>query len=111
MKAHRVSADRVAFHCPGCDCAHVVNSAPGGWTFNGDFERPTLSPSVLVTTGHYIDVKHCWCKFNEEHPEAPSGFTCSRCHSFVRDGRIQFLADSTHALAGKTVDLPAWGEP
>jgi hypothetical protein len=29
-----------------------------------------------------------------------------RCHSFVTDGRIQFLSDSTHALAGQTVDLP-----
>ena len=30
------------------------------------------------------------------------------CHSFVTDGRIQFLADCTHALAGQTVDLPEW---
>ena len=30
----------------------------------------------------------------------------SVCHSFVTDGRIQFLADSNHALAGQTVDLP-----
>ena len=29
-----------------------------------------------------------------------------RCHSFVRSGRIEFLSDSTHALAGQTVDLP-----
>jgi hypothetical protein len=28
------------------------------------------------------------------------------CHSFVTDGRIQFLTDSNHALAGQTVDLP-----
>jgi len=30
----------------------------------------------------------------------------SVCHSYVTDGRIQFLADCTHALAGLTVDLP-----
>jgi hypothetical protein len=30
------------------------------------------------------------------------------CHSFVIDGRIQFLSDSTHVLAGQTVDLPKW---
>lgn len=30
----------------------------------------------------------------------------SVCHSFVRDGRIQFLSDCTHKLANQTVDLP-----
>lgn len=30
------------------------------------------------------------------------------CHSFVREGRIQFLGDCTHRLAGHTVDLPAF---
>jgi len=30
------------------------------------------------------------------------------CHSFVTDGRIQFLGDCTHTLAGQTVDLPDW---
>ena len=28
------------------------------------------------------------------------------CHSHVREGRIQFLSDCTHALVGQTVDLP-----
>ncbi|MNJ76318.1 hypothetical protein D3C77_735750 [compost metagenome] len=30
------------------------------------------------------------------------------CHSFVTDGRSQYLTDCTHALAGQTVDLPEW---
>jgi hypothetical protein len=30
------------------------------------------------------------------------------CHSFVTDGKIQFLSDCTHALAGQTVALPDW---
>ncbi len=30
------------------------------------------------------------------------------CHSFVTDGRIQFLSDCTHPLAGQTVDIPEW---
>jgi hypothetical protein len=30
------------------------------------------------------------------------------CHSFVTDGRIQFLNDCTHPLAGQTVDIPEW---
>ena len=27
------------------------------------------------------------------------------CHSFIRDGQWQFLADSTHALADQTVPM------
>ena len=27
---------------------------------------------------------------------------------FVVDGRIQFLGDCTHELAGQTVDIPGW---
>jgi hypothetical protein len=69
------------FHCPGCECAHGPD---GGWTFNGDMARPTFSPSILVRT------------------------ETSRCHSFVKDGQIEFLPDCTHALAGKTVPLPTW---
>jgi len=33
-----------------------------------------------------------------------------RCHSFVVEGKIQFLGDSFHKLANQTVDLPDWDE-
>jgi hypothetical protein len=51
-------------------------------------EAPTFEPSILVEGAR------------------------SRCHSFVREGRIKFLSDCTHELAGQTVDLPefGWGE-
>ncbi len=75
------SGDKHFFHCPGCGCAHGVDT---GWSYNGDAARPTISPSVLVTT------------------------VGARCHSFVRDGAIEFLSDCTHALAGRTVPLPPW---
>lgn len=29
-----------------------------------------------------------------------------RCHSFIEGGRIRFLSDCSHALAGQTVELP-----
>jgi hypothetical protein len=29
-----------------------------------------------------------------------------RCHTFITDGRVQFLADCTHELARQTLDLP-----
>jgi hypothetical protein len=28
-----------------------------------------------------------------------------RCHLFITDGKIEYLADCTHELAGKTVEM------
>lgn len=84
---------RVFFHCPGCDISHMVYVTPGNrpvWGFNGDKVKPTLTPSILVSME--------W-----------GGDRANKiCHSFVTDGRIQFLNDCTHQLAGQTVDLPVW---
>ena len=93
------------FRCPGCDGVHQVwtkTTRPnGGWTFNGDMDRPTFSPSVLVTyDGRDADGKDVG--FGPGPP--------SRCHSFVTDGQIQFLGDCSHALAGQTVSLPEYQE-
>lgn len=87
--AHPSAADPnyAWFHCPACDEVHAVRTGPNGWQWNGDRDKPTLTPSVLVTG---------------------RGDPNYRCHSFVTDGRIQFLDDCSHALAGQTVDLPAF---
>lgn len=76
------------FWCPGCECGHQVDSRK--WKFNGDIVRPTVSPSLLVNKDR-VAVEH-------------------RCHTFIKDGNIQFLPDCTHKLAGKTVPLtgPPW---
>lgn len=101
---------RLVFFCPGCECGHEVYTGDGThprWGFNGDDERPTLTPSILIRTGHHADGQRpCWCDYNREHPEEPVHCKCGVCHSFVTEGKIQFLSDSTHALAGQTVDLP-----
>jgi hypothetical protein len=104
----------LAFHYPGCDCSHTVSIEPGRWTWNGDSDHPTFSPSVLVRSGHFASGfeatgEDCWCSYNREHPEEPEPFSCMVCHSFVRDGRIQFLGECAHKLVGQTVDLPEWG--
>ena len=86
--------------CPGCGYAHYFSiempqrSNGAQWSFNGDFERPTFNPSLIVTV----------------NPDRDPEFECPRsvCHSFVRDGNWEFLSDSTHALAGKTVPVPAY---
>lgn len=86
--------ESVLFNCPGCGCLHrVTTKQPSGvgpcWVFNGSLEKPTISPSILVTLDLF------------EHPK-------QTCHSFVVDGKIRFLSDCTHELAGQTVDLPDW---
>lgn len=104
-----------SFMCPGCGEAHgvTVDRGTGGgpeWGWNGSTSAPTFTPSILIRTGHYTG-RGCWCEYDKAHPDDKSGFTCRQCHSFVRDGRIEFLSDCSHALAGKTVDLPfvtAW---
>lgn len=103
MAKLRLNTEGVSFRCPGCgDTHHVPTSGGHAWQFNGDAEKPTLSPSILVRSGHHAPHwkpgDNCWC--GKDY-----GFTCYLCHSFVRNGRIEFCADSTHALAGQTVDL------
>lgn len=89
--------------CPACTeagqgSAHVFYvrsyteklNGTQGWQFDGDYERPTFSPSMLAH-GHK-----------------------ARCHSFVRNGRIEYLSDCTHAYAGQTIGLPdveSWPPP
>jgi Family of unknown function (DUF6527) len=102
-----IEGGRLAFWCPGCEELHMVNS---GWKFNGNYDKPTFSPSVLVTGGHYnvegaaTKAGHCWCNF-KERTGLDSDFICIRCHTFVTDGKIQFLSDCSHKLAGQTVEL------
>ena len=83
------------FWCPGCDQVHrvVFWQADGYtgpvWEWDLNLEAPTVSPSILC------------------HGSANGG----NCHSFLRNGRWQFLDDSHHDLAGQTVDmvpLPDW---
>jgi hypothetical protein len=102
--------------CPGCKCGHGLRvGQPSGanWSFNGDMEKPTFAPSLLITgiecppydpeTGDY-----------KRGPDGelllgPDGRLLgakdTRCHSFIREGMIEFLGDCTHELRGQTVPL------
>jgi uncharacterized protein DUF6527 len=105
----------LTFFCPGCKDWHSVD--PKRWTWNGDAERPTFNPSLLVRSGHYIPghAGTCWCDYHREAERGTPGYdlpapTCYVCHSFIRDGQIQFLGDCTHSLAGQTAPIPPWKE-
>ena len=58
------------------------------WTFNGDFEKPTFRPSMLM-----------------QYPKENLELGLVREHFFVTDGKIQYLSDCHHVMAGKTVDM------
>lgn len=84
LRVLRAGSDgRRIWYCPGCREAHLVITGSGEgprWEWNGSEDSPTFSPSIL-TRG------------------------TKRCHVFITDGKIQYLGDCEHDLAGKTVDL------
>lgn len=99
-KLRSVADNGLVFWCPGCDGGHRIAYGEGSgprWTWNGDAERPTFTPSVLVRY--------------DGADAGRDGAPPTVCHSFVTDGRIQFLSDCTHALAGQTVGLGDWNTP
>lgn len=95
-----MTPDTYKFWCPGCNKGHCVSSS---WQI--DLSTDTLSPSVLAYSRNYLINPD----LEGDALTAPENVgTTPQCHSFVRNGRIEFLSDSTHALAGQTVDLPEW---
>lgn len=100
-RASLAEGNRVCFYCPGCSSVHCITTGVWGW--NEDLERPTFQPSVKVGGVQWApdDTFH-----KPSHHVAQGEQIC--CHSFVEDGQIRFLDDSTHSLAGQTVELPSW---
>ncbi len=110
-KLSPLDGETVMFICPGCGSKHVVRvKGASPWAWNGSADKPTFAPSIRTTSGHFSPgfSGSCWCTFNAEHPDDPTSFKCFSCHSYVTDGKIAFLADCSHALAGKTVEIPDW---
>lgn len=73
------------FYCAGCLIMHGIHvKAPLGgvptWEWDGSVDKPTFSPSILVEGS-------------------------GRCHSFVRNGEIEFLGDCSHTLKGMKFPL------
>jgi hypothetical protein len=106
VKVRKFADDKLDWYvinCPACG-EHVIAVSPpfsngASWSFNGNFERPTFNPSLLVKTGRQVDPSH------EMSPEMMGERYNRICHSFIREGMIDFCGDCTHELAGKTVPL------
>lgn len=91
--------------CPGCNSGHEIDVAGRHgvdaakwagpkWTFDGNMEMPTFTPSVNLQ----INPK------NHKHYNPDVGSIV--CHYNITAGKIIFHGDCTHALKGQTVDLP-----
>jgi hypothetical protein len=96
-KLARSSDGALTFECPACRFTHSVYVAPdvnpengATWTWNFSLESPTFSPSLL-TRSNFAD------------PSRPMKV----CHSFIRAGWIEYLADCTHSMAGTIVEMEA----
>ena len=80
--------------CPACGFEHSFNvdlenhgkHSNDVWSFDGDYEKPTFSPSM----GWNLQ------KTYEHHPV---------CHSFVKNGVWEYLNDCTHGMAGRKVPM------
>ena len=101
------------FWCPVCKCGHGIwtkqrNGMGAVWSFNGDMEKPTFQPSLLIT-------QDLWT-----HPVTPENLkeweakpwhqekVRHVCHSYIVNGTIQYLGDCTHEFAGRTIPMEAF---
>lgn len=83
-------------YCSACDFEHGFRVDLEGhgkwseeqspWTFDGNYDNPTFSPSMLANKNN----------IDKYHPI---------CHSFLENGKWKYLKDSTHHLAEQTVDM------
>lgn len=73
------------YMCLGCGYEHcfALRKDGGHHEFNMDLDKPTVFPSLL----------------ENRNPNRV-------CHSFMKDGKIQYLGDCHHSLAGQTIELP-----
>jgi hypothetical protein len=77
------------FFCPGCSTNHLINTnrflGQPCHKLTGPLSRPTVRASILSIGDEQLGKPHC--------------------HSFITEGRITFMQDCTHRLAGQTIDM------
>lgn len=121
-----------SFHCPGCNESHQYTTEVDDlkiqtdpefevyrsnrfprWSFDNNLDDPTFTPSLLCTSIRHRTMTDEELKVYDQLV-ADKGHRAALqdprfrhvCHLFLTKGRLQFLSDCTHPLAGQTVDLP-----
>jgi hypothetical protein len=80
----QIHNDGLAAYCLACKTYHLFDKR---WTHNGDFDKPTFTPSMHVNAGQF-----------------------DSCHSFLTDGVWHYCSDSKHEYAGRSLALDWEGE-
>jgi hypothetical protein len=77
--------DQYLWFCPGCNEEHAfaIKEEGGNHQFNMDLENPTVSPSLVAD---FVEGR--------------------KCHTYIKEGIIEFLDDCWHELKGSKVELP-----
>ncbi len=80
--------DQYQYQCPGCGYPHAfaLQTEGGHHAWNQDYNFPTITPSLLQNFGGNSRL----------------------CHAYITNGRIAYLGDCEHALAGQEIELPDW---
>ena len=98
-------ANGFAHWCPGCEEMHTL---PDSWNFDGNLEKPSFTPSFKREGIQRVFVGGKWT--GEWKRDATGNTIPYLCHYVLTAGQINFQADCSHALSGKSVPLPVLPE-
>ena len=84
-KIHTCEDGCIVFLCPACQDTHRISIGGAAWTYDGNAESPSITPSIKAT--------------------AHTG----TCHIFVTAGHVQVCHDSTWH-PGETLQMIDWPE-
>jgi hypothetical protein len=105
-----------AWWCPACGEMHPL---PDGWTFNGDLDRPTFTPSfkrgpsILAVNDEHGRWLGRWVMRDKEgnavervarQPGDVPVTWC--CHYIITAGQVAYCSDCTHYMATETIAMP-----
>lgn len=87
-------------------------NAPSNWTFNGDFNSPSVSPSVRTRSGHFSHPGgkpgNCYCDYQQRYPDKeplPEKWYCYNCHFVLTAGIVNYCSDCSHEYKDKQLPL------
>lgn len=97
----RRSQNGYMHYCPACDELHPL---PNSWTFNGNLNKPTFTPSFKHEGLKCVFVEGKWTgEWQRDQAGNPIKFVC---HYILTDGILNYCGDCTHALSNMKVELP-----
>jgi hypothetical protein len=79
LKIKRTPHGTLRWYCPACDQNHAVEERR--YTFNEDFEKPTIYPAFTFRRGTTV------------------------CESYISQGLIQYTDQCTHEMRGQVVRM------